>query len=122
MRENRAYKRLKKLYPAAHWQRIETWAGAGVFDINGCYNGIEAWIECKQASKPYKNGLVKPKIRITQIGWEYERRRAGGRTFLALMVGSELYILKGHYIKILMYGITLSSLKAMAINHEEMFK
>ena len=105
-KETRAYKALKKLHPDSHSTRIETWAGIGIFDANFCKNGVEIWVECKQTTRPKKKSIpIKAKIRPSQIAWEYERRAAGGRTYVALFVESELYLLPGKYIKDLVAGI-----------------
>ncbi len=62
-----------------HWQRIETALTAlGVPDLNGCHEGVEAWIELKATS-----GWA-VKFRPFQTGWLSRRARAGGRTFLAV--------------------------------------
>jgi len=62
-----------------HWQRVETWStGFGVPDLNGCGNGVEFWIECKQTDG------CKINLRPEQIAWAMRRMRAGGRVYIAV--------------------------------------
>lgn len=105
MAEKRVFAHLKKLYPRAHWQRIETWAGAGVFDINGCYNGVEIWVEAKEIHWLKKSNVIKAKVRKAQKSWQAMRQRSGARTFLGIMNGSKLMILPGSYIQYLEGGL-----------------
>lgn len=114
MRENRAYHRLKKRWPAAHWQRFESWTGAGIFDVNGCNFGREIWVECKQGTVK-KNGIISCKVRSAQVAWEFARRKAGGNTYIALLLGKELLILPGANISIL-NGMPHDFAKEMAHN------
>ncbi len=108
MKEARAYDRLTRYWPQAHWQRIEGWATVGVFDSNACLRGQEVWVENKEAERPKrKDTLIKAKkVRPSQIAWEYLRRRAGGRLFIALLVEDDLYILKGEYLRTIRDGVT----------------
>lgn len=120
--ENRAYKALKRLHPSAHAVRIETWTGNGIFDANLCKDGIEVWVECKQTDRPKKKETpIKAKVRKGQIPWEYERRRAGGRTYVALMVDSELYLLPGEKIKDLVNGIEQTLLDNIRLSPLNLF-
>jgi hypothetical protein len=122
MNENRAYQKLKAMFPAAHWQRLETWAAMGIFDSNACLHGVEAWIECKEGTDPLTSrGLIKCKVRPTQVAWEFLRRRAGGRTFVAVMVGKELYVILGENISKLKRGVTRRWLDGARINPSAMF-
>jgi len=60
-----------------HWQRIETGGtGRGTPDINGCWRGIEIWIELKQATH------WQVEIQPEQVAWIERRARAGGRVFV----------------------------------------
>jgi len=60
------------------WQRIETGGtGRGIPDLNGCYRGVEIWIELKQTE------AWSVAIRSEQVGWAEKRMRYGGRVFLA---------------------------------------
>ncbi|HYD35940.1 MAG TPA: hypothetical protein VD999_07820 [Vitreimonas sp.] len=70
------YEPLRKNLPHIHWQRIENVAGTGVADINGCFRGIEFWIE----SKISKGSHIE--IRPDQIAWLTKRYEKGGRVFV----------------------------------------
>lgn len=120
MRENRAYQRLKRLHPHAHWQRLESWTGTGIFDVNACYNWVEVWVECKQGTIK-KDGTIAVNVRPAQIAWEFCRRQAGGRTFVALLLGKELLLLPGIMIKNLNKSFSYNSLKAVALDPNLLF-
>ena len=114
MAESRAYKRLKAYYPEAHWQRFESWTGVGVFDTNACLNGKEIWVELKEVVPPKKltdQWCVKPKVRPSQIAWQALREKAGGKTYIAIMIGPAMYILQGKLISELRQGMTLKKVK-----------
>lgn len=65
--------------PQVHWQSIETaGTGRGVPDSNGCYAGVEFWVEYKVT-----DGYA-VELRPEQVGWHCQRSRAGGRTFVAV--------------------------------------
>lgn len=119
MAESRAYDRLKKAYPKAHWQRFETWTGVGVFDTNACLDdGMEIWVELKEVIPPKKltdAWIVKPKVRPSQVAWQAIRQQAGGRTFVAIMVGPTMYVIAGRHIKQLKEGIPLGEIKKLDI-------
>lgn len=123
MKETRAYDRLKKMHPTAHWQRVEGYTTTGAFDVNGCLQSVEAWIECKQVTSPsMTNGKVRCRnVRASQIAWEYMRRRAGGRTLIALMVDNDLFILPGSQLSTLRKGVTPQWLTAHSIPPQNIF-
>ena len=116
MSEKRVFQHLKKLYPKAHWQRIETWAGAGVFDINGCYNGVEIWVEAKEISWLKKTNTIKAKVRKAQKSWQAMRERAGARTFVGVMASTKLCILPGKYIAYLDHGLHCDHVQQYHLN------
>jgi len=65
--------------PGVHWTTIETaFTEPGVPDLNGCYRGVEFWIENKATS-----GWV-VSLRTEQIGWLLRRTRVGGRAYIAI--------------------------------------
>jgi hypothetical protein len=102
----------KKHLPEFHWQAIETFiTGSGVPDINGCFNGIEVWIENKFAKG-------KKRARVTfspeQVGWIEQRLRHGGRVFIAVRhttaQSDTLYLLRGAAARELIIGEVLGAL------------
>lgn len=63
--------------PGPHWQAVESGGtGRGIPDVNGCWQGVEVWVENKITSG-WQVGL-----RPEQIGWIHRRARAGGRVFV----------------------------------------
>jgi hypothetical protein len=61
-----------------HWSRVESWAGPGVPDLNGCYKGHEFWIELKVRRS--KRIIFRPH----QMVWHYSRIKAGGSSFIVI--------------------------------------
>lgn len=69
----------QKNLPRWDWLRVENSAvGRGVPDLNGCFNGIEVWIENKTTEG------WKVDLRPEQSAWAARRARAGGRVFFAV--------------------------------------
>lgn len=67
-----------KLVSGFHWQSVETGlTGPGTPDSNFAAEGVERWVEFKQASD------WAPQIKIEQIGWHKHRHAAGGISFIA---------------------------------------
>jgi hypothetical protein len=124
MKETRAFNHLKRLHPRADWQRIETWAGLGIPDVNGCKNGIEIWCELKQVNLP-RNGIIKlpstKKSVKTQQGWMIRRARAGGRVFYGIMVNSALHILGWQWGKVLLSGMPYHLVKKYSVDPKRIF-
>ena len=123
MAELRAYAYLKARFPAAHFQRLETWAGVGVPDINACFRGVEAWVECKEILRPAKasSPIRHPKVREAQIAWETHRRFVGGRTFVALMLGEEFRLLPGYSLIELKAGCFMKRLDTLTLTTDLLF-
>tara|TARA_A100001515_G_scaffold47868_1_gene37836 strand:+ start:310 stop:633 length:324 start_codon:yes stop_codon:yes gene_type:complete len=71
--------------------RIENKAGPGVPDVNGCYKGLEFWIELKVIKG---NSLRLSKF---QKAWIYERTKSGGKVFVLArpLKGSVLKVFEG---------------------------
>lgn len=115
MKETRAFACLKKRWPEAHWIRLEGYASTGCPDVNGCLNGREIWFELKQFKKPKNKGTLikldtKKKSVRDQMVWGAIRRRASGRTFYALMVDSEFFLIGGGLAPMLAAGVTYEQL------------
>jgi hypothetical protein len=92
--------------PEIHWTSIESAVtGAGIPDANGCYRGIEFWIEFKKAD------AIKVRIDKFQVSWHERRARAEGRTFLAVRRRDELFLYKGSDIRqVFLDGLNVSPL------------
>lgn len=122
MRETRAYDRLKAMHPSAHWIRVEGLTTTGAHDCNACKDGIEIWVECKQVKKRVRSTtLIKPKVMRGQVPWEALRRQAGGMTYIAIMVGSDLYVIPGKYLKDLKIGMPLEVIKIVQLDPMKIF-
>jgi hypothetical protein len=122
MRETRGLATLKRAFPRAHFQRIETWAGAGVFDLNICHEGAEAWVELKQCTKPKRpDTKLAVKVRAAQVAWEVERRQAGGRTWVGLTVGEGFYLLPGETLWYLKKGLAYAEILRCAVPMHRLF-
>ena len=74
--EAKLWQDVKKALKDAHLVRIENKASPGIPDVNGCYKGIEFWIELKVIKG---NSLRLSKF---QKAWIYERLRVGGYVFV----------------------------------------
>lgn len=60
-----------------HLQRIESGStGQGIPDVNGCWNGQEAWIELKVVRG--RKVLIEP----MQVNWHRQRAKAGGNVWI----------------------------------------
>lgn len=77
-----------------HWQRIESaTTGRGIPDVNGCWNGAEAWIELKIIRGH------RVKFQTEQPVWLYKRSMAGGKCWVlarrTTKDGDELWLWPG---------------------------
>jgi hypothetical protein len=93
-------KLFRKYLPHVHWTTIESrYTQAGIPDLNGCYSGIEIWLECKQTAG------WKVNLRPMQVAWISRRISCGGRCFIAVRRKNkkcdELWILDGMFAQAL---------------------
>lgn len=94
-----------KHLPTVHWVAIESPSTSrGIPDLNGCFNGVEVWIEMKVT-----NGN-KVSIRKEQIAWMERRARARGRIFVAVRQRDRLWLLSHRAPRLLFDGKKLSNL------------
>jgi len=89
--------------PKVAWSTIETAAvEPGVPDANGCYNGVEFWVENKRTD------AWAVEVKPSQVAWHRLRHSKGGRTFFAVRrqngSADELYIIRGRYAEQLRQG------------------
>ena len=65
--------------PRVHWQGVELGLMAsGVPDTNGCWDGVDFWIEFKHTTTDAVG------LEPEQVGWILRRMRAGGRVFVVV--------------------------------------
>jgi len=83
MAEKEIYKKMKEYVNdrGGRFTRIENAVSAGVPDVNICINGVEVWIECKEALGK------KVEIRASQFVWAIEQRAAGGEWYCMIKHG-----------------------------------
>lgn len=84
---------LKKGCPQVHWMRLENAVGTGMPDVNGCLNGVEAWIENKVT-----DGYA-ISFRPTQPAWIFQRVMHGGRVFILVRKKDTFYLYHGSQIR-----------------------
>ena len=75
-----------KMMKGPHWQPIETGStGSGVPDLNGCWDGVEVWLELKAV----RAGIKVKSLTAFQIGWIWKRVKRGGNVWIAVRVHKE---------------------------------
>ena len=82
--------------PRVGWTTIETGAvEPGVADANGCYQGVEFWVEGKLT-----DGYT-VEVKPSQVAWHRLRASKGGRTFFAVRRRTarvdDLYMIRGRH-------------------------
>lgn len=76
-------------------QRIENASGSHP-DVEGCFEGVQFWLELKTAEAPKKlGGDVRVKFQPKQIPWAKRRWSVGGNAYVLLQVGSRRYLIPG---------------------------
>ena len=74
MTERQLFEKMKAGLPMVEWLRVENAVGAGMFDVNGCHDGVEFWVELKVDAHP--------KLRRAQVAWAMARYSHGARLFV----------------------------------------
>ena len=79
--------------------RVENGVTEGMPDVNGTVLGIDLWVELKNRSEvPRREStrvLGNLGLNIDQINWHLRHARAGGRSFILVGLGKELYLAPG---------------------------
>ncbi len=99
--------KFRQKLPGVHWQTFEPGGGGtGVPDCNGCFNGVDFWIECKRTT-----GWA-VKFQPTQVSWIEDRWAHFGKVYIAVRRENEasgadqLYLYAGGDVRDLaQYGI-----------------
>lgn len=120
MSERNLWERCRKPLAAfGHLQRVETglMTGAGVPDVNYCFNGVEGWMELKHGDLPARAATVvfrsQRGLAPAQIEWQLYRRKCGGIVWNLIQVGKWVMLVNGeHAAKI--NHCTLDELLALA--------
>lgn len=93
--------RSKLQHAADRLDRIENLTTDGMPDVQGCFDGMEVWMELKVSQLPAKSTTPvlsragNHKLLDTQIVWFARQRRAGGIAFIVVLVARELYLING---------------------------
>lgn len=89
---------VKEAMPMALWERMENAAGTGTADLNGCFLGVELWLELKQVTN-----LKLHNLRPSQVAWHTKRSLAGSKTYFLLWDSKTgWYYVHGRYASDLM--------------------
>lgn len=100
----------------AHIQRIESGAGVGVPDVEGCIRGASVWIELKSCKRPARASTpCRPSITREQVLWLKRRwQTAGALSWLLVQVGSgpgaRRYLMPGAFAEYVATGLPESTL------------
>lgn len=70
-----------------HLQRIENLVSPGAPDLNGCYQGVEVWVELKVAKGKWIH------FRNSQLAWFAKRLSTGGNVKVLYRDGDTICIL-----------------------------
>lgn len=85
--------------------RVENLVMAGPPDVNGCYRGVEFWLELKHCDKPpardstavFRDGVG---LRPEQVVWLHRRARHGGRCWVLARAGESIWLVSGKHAKV----------------------
>lgn len=95
MTEVELWNALNRRLPEVHWQRIENTIGNGVPDVNGCFGGVDFWIELKVLEGVRKRSFRRP-LSGPQCAWLTKRWRAGGACFVMAAYNKEWHLWGGN--------------------------
>lgn len=93
-----------------HVTRVENVAGEGHPDAEGCYRGVQFWLELKVAKRPARSATLLrfgSPLRDSQVDWARKRIAAGGRVWYLIQVGS------GHERQVYLIRATTVSIDAL---------
>lgn len=123
MSEKRAYKLLKGAVVRAgdyerRMDRVENIVLPGCPDVNGCFNGVEFWIEIKEPKEPKraKTPLFgsNHRLSVEQRNWIKRQLLAKGLAYIYIDTGSWRLLISGRWADEL-NEMTLSELKDVAL-------
>jgi hypothetical protein len=83
--------------------RVENGVCDGMPDVSMTAGGIDAWVELKYVAKWPSRANTRVMgdagLRPEQINWHLRHQRAGGRSFVVVGVGKEIYLADGMHAK-----------------------
>ena len=83
--------------------RVENGVVEGMPDVNMACGSVELWVELKYIdrwpSRANTHVLGKRGLRVEQINWHLRQQRAGGKSFVLVGIGKEIYVAKGSWAK-----------------------
>lgn len=105
--------------PGDRLDRIENVLVPGMFDANGCFDGVEFWLEYKAPSVIVKRSTTAlfsgaHKFSVDQRNWGMRQRKAGGAAFVMLATESERLLLDDKCFKRL-NEMTLKEVQDIAV-------
>ena len=104
MSEKRAYKKLKDalLLPGTERRlgRVENMCDSGWPDCNGCFDGIEFWIEIKEPTEPKRSTTPlfgsNHRLSVEQRNWIINQLHAGGLVYIYIDTGRHRMLMSGN--------------------------
>lgn len=122
MSEKRAFKKLKEnLINDMTWrrlERVENVVGAGWPDSNGCFHGVEFWIEIKEPAEPKRTTTPlfgsNHKLSQEQMNWIKRQILSGGLAYIYIDTGKWRLLVGGSKADGV-NGMTLEELKSSAL-------
>lgn len=73
---------------------------AGWPDVNGCFDGIEFWLEVKEPTEPKRSTTPlfgsNHKLTVEQRNWMLNQLRAGGLAYIYIDTGKHRMLLSGN--------------------------
>lgn len=122
MSEKRAFKKLKEALSNGkverRLERVENIVGAGWPDCNGCFSGVEFWIEVKEPTEPKRSSTKlfgsNHKLSQEQMNWIKRQLLSGGLAYVYIDTGGWRLLIGGR-IADSINDMTLDRLKAEAL-------
>lgn len=120
MSEKNAHKFLLRMRTTARdrLDRVENVLGAGMPDVNGCFEGREFWIETKQPREPVRASTPlfgsNHDLSQDQLNWFLAQCNAGGNGIIYIQTDKLHRMFIGAEFADLVNGSTLRGLEGMA--------
>ena len=119
MSERALWRRVREgLRGRGHLVRVENAAEDGTPDVNYCIGGVEGWVELKHVPRAPVRATTNIRYkRYTreQVDWGVSRRVVGGRAFVLVQVGREVFLFDAENGPSLREGRKLSWYREVAL-------